>query len=497
MGRSPTQTSTPRLSEVAKHLKYPSGIVTTGWPAVEAKAAEVGIKYDWWQRQIGQLTLGKRADGMYAATVGGVVWSVPRQVGKTFLVGSMLVMLCLLFPGLTVLWTAHHTRTTTRTFQSLQRMVRRKKIWPHVADNGIRRTNGEQEIRFRNGSIIMFGAREAGFGLGFDQVDVEVFDEAQRLTDKALDDMVAATNQAQHPHGALLFFIGTPPRPTDPGEAFTLKRTQALAGEDDILYLELGADAGCDPDDRKQLAKANPSYPTRTPESSVQRLRKNLVSVDSWMREGLGVWDEFEKTKQVIAGGDWSRLVIPDDEVPLDKPARYALAMSPERVAAIAVAIPGEVAAFVDLAELERVTDTRRIVDWLVARCGRRIPVMIDSRDPAAALVGDLRARGVLVNVTTQSDAARACTALVSAVEESRLWHVDQPALRTALRVAKKKPLAGSAGKAGMWEWDLEDPTSEVAALRAVTLAHFGLTFVKKRTGTGRGRGSRRAVVLT
>jgi hypothetical protein len=122
---------------------------------------------------------------------------------------------------------------------------------------------------------------------------------------------------------------------------------------------------------------------------------------------------------------------------------------------------------------------------------------MIDARDPAAALVGDLRARGVPVNVTTQSDAARACTALVSAVDESRLWHVDQPVLRTALRVAKKKPLAGSAGKAGMWEWDLEDPTSEVAALRAITLAHFGLTFVKKRTGTGRARGSRRAVVLT
>jgi hypothetical protein len=462
---------------------------------VEAKAAEVGIKFDWWQRQIGRVALGKRADGIYAATIGGIVWSIPRQVGKTYLVGSMMVMLCLIFPGLTVLWTAHHTRTTTRTFQALQRMVKRKAIWPQVLD--IRKTNGEQEIRFRNGSCILFGARESGFGRGFDEVDVEVFDEAQILTEKALDDMVAATNQARHPHGALLFFIGTPPRPTDPGEAFRMKRAQALAGEDDIVYLEMGADLGADPDDRAQWRKANLSYPLRTPEESMLRLRKNLVSVDSWMREGLGVWDELDKTQQVIAGGDWSRLVIPDDEAPLDKPARYALAMSPERVAAVAVAIPGDVAAFVDLAELERVTDTRRIVDWLVARCGRRIPVMIDSRDPAAALVGDLRARGVPVNVTTQSDAARACTALVSAVDESRLWHVDQPALRTALRVAKRKPLAGSAGKAGMWEWDLEDPTSEVAALRAITLAHFGLTFVKKRTGTGRDRGSRRAVVLT
>ena len=40
----------------------------------------------------------------------------PRQVGKTFWVGAMIVALCTLFPGLTVLWTAHRTRTATRTF---------------------------------------------------------------------------------------------------------------------------------------------------------------------------------------------------------------------------------------------------------------------------------------------------------------------------------------------------------------------------------------------
>lgn len=490
MARSRTKTSTPRLSETARHFAFPTGIRTTGWPAVEAKAAEVGIRYDWWQQQLGRVALGKRADGLYAATIGGIVASIPRQVGKTFFVGSMMVMLCLLFPGLTVLWTAHHTRTTTRTFQALQRMVKRRGIWAQVLD--IRRTNGEQEIRFRNGSVIMFGARESGFGRGFDEVDIEVFDEAQILSEKALDDMVAATNQARHPHGALLFFIGTPPRPTDPGEAFAHKREQALAGEDDLVYLELSADVDADPDDREQWEKANLSFPSRTPLASMLRLRKNLVSVESWRREGLGIWDEFKKTQQVIAGGDWSRLAIPDTEVPMDKPKRYALTMSPERVASIAIAIPGDPAAFVDLAELERVGDTRRIVDWLVKRCGRRIPVMIDSRDPAAALIGDLRARGVKVNVTTQSDSARACTALQAAVKEQSLHHIDQPAIRAALRIAKKKPI----GKAGLWEWDPEDPTPEVAALRAITLAHYGLSFEKKRTGEGRSNGSRRAVVL-
>ena len=144
----------------------------------------------------------------------------------------------------------------------------------------------------------MFGAREQGFGRGFDEVDIEVFDEAQILTEKALEDMVAATNQSRHPHGALLFYLGTPPRPTDPGEVFTLRRNEALSGEsEDAVYIECSADSnvgrpgGPSLDDRKQLAKGNPSYPHRTPERSIQRLRKNLPSDDSWRREGLGVWD--------------------------------------------------------------------------------------------------------------------------------------------------------------------------------------------------------------
>jgi hypothetical protein len=95
------------------------------------------------------------------------------------------------------MWTAHRTRTSTKTFGSLQGMVEAQEGRPaHV--KALRTANGEQEIRFRNGSIIMFGAREQGFGRGFDEVDVEVFDEAQILTEKALEDMVPATNQSRH-----------------------------------------------------------------------------------------------------------------------------------------------------------------------------------------------------------------------------------------------------------------------------------------------------------
>jgi hypothetical protein len=501
MARQQTKPSTPRLSDLAKHVVAPKDAVTTGWPSVSDKCAELGIAFKVWQQLLGKIILSKRVDGKYAATIGGTGMSIPRQVGKTYLVGGIVFALCLLFPKLTVIWTAHRLRTAEETFTKMQAFTKRRKIKPHILKVVL--GSGDEEIQFHNGSRILFGARERGFGRGFDEVDVLIFDEAQILTDNALDDMIPATNQSRQPSGALLLFMGTPPKPTDPGEVFTRMRTESLSGEDgDTGWIEFGADSGFKPTpspepltavDWAQIAKANPSYPHLTPREAILRMRKNL-GPESFLREGLGLWDESEKAAQVIAAGDWTKLAIPDDEAPKTNPTRYALAMSPERIASIAIAIPGEHAAFLDLAEMSRVDDSRKVIDWLVQRCGRRIVVMIDSRDPAAAFIGELKARGVKVNVTTQSDAAKACMGLLTAVDEHRIWHVDQPAIRTALRVARKKPI----GKArlGLWEWDLNDPTAELAALRALTLAHFGLSFDKKRTGNGRSVSSRRAVSL-
>ena len=117
--------STLRLSEVTQHLVFPAGIETTEWPRIRERLADMAITYDGWQQGAAQLILGCDANGRYVATIGGVTISIPRQVGKTFTVGSLLVALCLEFPGLRVVWTSHHLRTTTNTFRAMQRMVNR------------------------------------------------------------------------------------------------------------------------------------------------------------------------------------------------------------------------------------------------------------------------------------------------------------------------------------------------------------------------------------
>lgn len=299
-----TKTSTQRkLSEVKRHLVIPKGIVATGWPAVRDSAKNMGFRYDLWQVGLLMLILAKRASGLYAAGIGGVVISICRQVGKTFTIGSLIIILCILNPGMKVLWTAHRSRTSDETFKSMQGMARRKKIAPYVLH--ARLSNGQQEFEFHNGSRILFGARESGFGRGFEGVDIEIFDEAQILTQKALDDMVPATNTAKNP---LIIFMGTPPKPTDPSEVFSEFRKLALSDQaEDMVYLEVSADEDAELEDRAQWAKANPSYPTRTPEHAILRMKRILNNDDSFRREGLGIWDAQDMSGVKIPSREWAK----------------------------------------------------------------------------------------------------------------------------------------------------------------------------------------------
>lgn len=441
----------------------PSGIVATGWPAVEAKCAEFGDTFDEWQRGAGRVILGKREDGTYAATIGGVTLAIPRQVAKTFLVGRIVFALCVLFPGMKVLWTAHRTRTTTNTFAALQGFAKRKTVAPYIEH--IRMANGEQEIKFTNGSVIMFGAREQGFGRGFDEVDIEVFDEAQILTEKALDDMVAATNQSRHEAGALLFYMGTPPRPTDPGEVFKARRKEALSGEsDDAVYIECSADEDADPDDRTQWAKANPSYPHRTPLRSMLRLRKNLASDDSWKREALGIWDAAT-TNGALNADRWAELKDPAAE--RGATLSFGLDVDEDRRAWVAIAwTRPDGAVHVVLDDQSPVPAFRA-----AERCAELTKKWNAAVVPPKAFEDELTDAGVRIAPMGQGEFTAACGKFADKVEVGKVRHGNQVDLNEAVRLARWR----SAGPNGERAFQLKG-SPEIGPLAAATRAVHGLT---------------------
>jgi hypothetical protein len=487
--------STRRLSEVARHVVIPDGIVSTGWRDVEDQCREFGDEFDEWQRGAGRVILGKREDGIYAATVGGITLSIPRQVAKTFLVGRIIFALCVLFPGLKVIWTAHRTRTATNTFKALQGYARRRKVAPYIEH--IRTANGEQEIAFTNGSVIMFGAREQGFGRGFDEVDVEVFDEAQILTEKALEDMVAATNQSRHEHGALLFYMGTPPRPVDPGEAFTQRRAEALSGKsEDAVYIECSADPDADPDDRDQWAKANPSYPHRTPLRSMLRLRKNLPSDEAWKREALGIWDAHG-SKSVIPADLWAACGE-DHSIAVDR-LSLGVEVAPD-MARASVSFAGIRADGKWHVELDESRDGAAwvvpYVKALLAENPQIRGVGVDAGSPSKALLAEFQAAGVNVITPTAADLAATCAHLLTDVVTGDVRHIRQGQLGTAVSVASKREFKNDST---LWVWHRKAATGDITPLQSVTLALFVARLDKiwkKPLRRREGTTSRRAVVL-
>ena len=512
MVRSPTKSSTPRLSEVTRHLVLPSGFATTGWPSVEAKCSEWGDEFDRWQADAGRVILGKRADGLYAATVGGITLSIPRQVAKTFLVGRIIFALCVLFPGLRVLWTAHHTATLSNTFRALAGLARRRKVAPYIAH--VRRGSGKESIEFVNGSVIFFGARSQGFGRGFEEIDAEVFDEAQILDVKALEDMVAATNQSRHPHGALLFYMCTPPRPNDPGEALTLRRREALeveaarargeAVEFDALWVETGADrnigrpGGPSLDDHGQWRKANPSFPHRTPLASMLRLRRNLPGDDSWRREGMGVWDEYATTKALIPAAQWGGLRV--YEAPPGT-VGYGVKFSADgsRVAlAVAVRPDDDSPVHVEVVRSESMAlGTAWLVDWLSTRWRGCLGIAIDGKSGSGQLVNALRAARVparVIVIPTLDQVISAHAMLLEAVvsDPAGVSHFAQAGLDDAVAGATKRPI----GKSGGWGWQPIGDAVDVTPLEAATFAHLVAATNRRKVSSGSGNG-RRVVVLT
>lgn len=474
---------TRRLSEIARHVVQPEGIASTGFPAVHRRSVEMGMPLDMWQQGIGRLALAKRDDGLYAAGVGGVVLSIPRQVGKTYLIAALVFAICTLFPDITVIWTAHRTRTHNETFKKMQSMARRSKIAPYIAN--VRAANGEQEITFINGSRILFGARESGFGRGFDMVDILVLDEAQILSEDAMSDMVPATNAA--PNG-LVFLMGTPPRPKDPGEVFAGARERALDGDEDTVYVEFSADENANVNDRKQLAKANPSYPHRTSEGAIRRMQKLLGSEESFRREGYGIWDSTASGQKAVKATRWDALV--DEEPDLTGRVAYGVrfAVDGSGVALSAAYRPDDDGAI--YIQPIRQANLGEGIEWLADFLEENGPmaaqIVIDGKSGVGSLVAELRERGIrnkrLIIVPTLDQVLSAHSVFEQAVIRGTLSHGGIEPFDKQVKAALKRQI----GKAGGFGWDAPDGGT-VVTLDSATLAHWGVKTTKRRPGRRTG----------
>lgn len=432
----PSGTSPPnsekKLSEVARRLVIPEGIVGSYWPPVrQTITARLGVELDRWQDGIGGLLLAYRENGQLSHTIGGAGMSLPRQVGKTFTLTTLMTGLCIEYPGLLAIWTSHHVKTNTETFQSVQSYTRQDRVAPFI--QRVLLGSGDEAVEFSNGSRILFGARERGFGRGIPGVDVLVSDEAQILSQRAMQDMLATMNTSRL---GLHIYCGTPPKPGDNAEMFSVMRQEAIAQEStDLVWIECSADENGDIDDVSQWMKANPSCPKRTPIVSIQRLRRRLDD-DGFRREALGLWGTTEEAS-VFDIKLWAELADPAAEQP--GPVALVADISPDR-RNCCIAVAGEdsegrtvVLAFPVKRASDVVPRIRKLVDE------KNIVDVSITSGAARAIEPDLTKAGIKYTRLATSDMAAAYASFQESIKARTIVHVGQPELDTAMVMARTR----------------------------------------------------------
>lgn len=418
----------PGLLPDARHVVLPEGITSSGAPAVLNTCETVGILLDRWQREACTAILAKNVTGWYAADT--VLMSIGRQVGKTFLVGAIVFADSIANPGTLTVWTAHRFKVARESFDELRALAESEAMAPHVDREAITTGAGNETIPFRNGSRIVFAARERGSIRGFRKVRRLVLDEAQILSDAALSDLAPTQNQAVNPQ---IILMGTPPKPTDPSEAFTRLRTEVLSGEaEGVAYIEYGAEPGSDLDDRAAWAQANPSYPDRTPERAILRLRR-LLDDDDFMREVMGIWTDEQQRAAAFSAERWMALADPSAERGTDQ--AFGVATAPDQSwSAIGVAWrrPDGLAQVM-------LADNRPGAAWLADRVAQ-----LRQQWGGQVLSGltDQASRGLVPDAegVSTSVGAQAHNAFAVAVEAGTVRHGNENALNTAVKAARWKP---------------------------------------------------------
>lgn len=434
-------------------------------------ARSYGLPPDPWQELVLESWLGLRADGKWAASRCGL--AVPRQNGKNAAV-EMRELYGTIVRGERFLHTAHEVKTARKAFLRLLSFFENDRKYPELAAKvkEIRKTNGQEAILLHNGGSVEFVARSKGSGRGF-SVDVLILDEAQELSDEALEALLPTISVSPNPQ---TIFTGTPPGPKAIGEVFTRVRNEGNVGLDPRLaWLEWSAVGDIDLDDRRIWAYVNPALGDRLAWETVADER-GAFSDEGFARERLGMW-AVGAPQAIIPQVSWTGAA--DIRSQVDGAVAFAVDTD-EDGATTSISVAGRRS---DGRYHVEVIDNDAGTDWVAARlrslAAQWSPLLIVANGPAAALVPAL-GQAIPVLVVNTTELGVASMGLRNAVIAGQVRHIAQPVLNVSLDGARKRP----SGEG--WIISRRDADSDMTPIISVALALYGfmINAPKRRTKT-------------
>lgn len=440
----------------------PKRTSTRGPQAVELMRS-AGVSLDPWQQDVLQAALG-RVRGRWAAKVVTVL--AGRQNGKSEVGIAAALDLVTSAPKKLVIIAAHEVKTNDELYLRCRDIVETPAF--EEFEPKLYSANGQQGIRFNNGSRIRFVARSKHQVRGF-SVDLLVLEEAMLLTDIAWSSLMPALSARD----GQIWLIGTAPLPTS--EVLRRYAIRGRASEDkELAHFEWCAPLDADPDSDSAVAEANPA---------LGRLRKDWIeeeikgmSSEDYGREVLGWWKEDE-TPSPFPPGSWDALAFAG-HLKVEGTPMFAVDITPTRHHST-IAVAASTDAGRPLVEL---VDARRGTSWVVPKLQEVLKqytgtkVIVDRAGWSASLVEDIRAANIDVHETDASEVSTAAGQFLESVLEQKFFHRGDPRLTSAVEGSRQRPIGER------WGWDRKSPSVDVSPLVAASLALWGLRVFKPAT---------------
>jgi terminase large subunit-like protein len=444
-------------------------------------AAMLGTPLMPWQAHVADVAL-EVDPGSGLLAYREIVLTVPRQSGKTTLLLAAMTHRALGFEQRQrILYTAQTRNDARKKWEDEHVAV--LEASPLRAMFRVRRSNGAEAIRWRNGSMhgVTSSTEKAGHG---ETLDLGVIDEAFAHEDDRLEQALKPTMVTRpQPQLWVVSTAGTL-KSTYLREKVEAGRFAAEAGiTAGVAYFEWSAPPEADPGDLATWYGCMPAL-GRTVREDAIAADYQTMKLDEFRRAYLNQWpSETPEEWQVIPKAAWRALADPGSQA--TEPLAFAADVNPDRTwASIGVAgrrADGNLHVEITSAD-DGSLDHRRGTAWVVPRLKqlaerwRPCAVVIAPSGPANSLIPEAEAAGLELAKPSVADIAGACGAFYDATganpdvdEPASLRHLDQPDLNVALAGALTRDLGDR------WLWTRKGITVDITPLVAVTLAGWGL----------------------
>jgi phage terminase large subunit-like protein len=430
---------------------------------------------------------------------------VARQNGKGAIIEARALAGLFLFGEREIIYTSHHFRTMTDMFERMSYLVQNlikndadaRKMYRNTM-NG----NGAQGIYLKNGQKMVFMARSKASVRGMSP-DVLILDEAmqklgvqevkaarlavsarpnyQILNFGSAGDAEAVYFGAVRNSIMRVFDLGKKSDPMVPRAGWS-----EWSEELHTAYCDDDCTAHSDPKDPQTWLNTNPATGYRLEFETIEDEYNTVgrMDIDAFSQERLS-----DPKNWPVEGGGWR--VIPKDawnnarRPDLATEGKFCLAVDTapddEWTCITACGVADDDSAYVEIT-IDAETgeyDYRPGSQWAVARIEKihkstKFPfVVIDPATPAGALVKQLEAKNIPIQLVTGRDYNQACGEFLTAIAPKKgnpatLVHTDQAPMESAAGNAARK------NRVELWSWDKLSDSADITPITSGTKAHWG-----------------------